>query len=248
MPAHSSHLLQPLDVGCFSPLKRAYGKEISGLARDNINHITKTEFLAAFEVTHRKTFTKENILSSFRGAGLLPFDPQVVISKLDVRLRTPTPPIQEDTPWESKTPHTAKEFNAQLALIRNSLDSSPSTIQSRLDQLEKGHEKWVAKGVLMQEEISRLRKANEAATKRRGRKRKYIQTEGTLSIDEGMQLVAHTRVDGGEQSEIGDGGGSSESRPKKQRRCGNCGKPGHNARTCQEDEETPTESVLSEVE
>lgn len=25
MPLHSSHLLQPLDVGCFSPLKRAYG-------------------------------------------------------------------------------------------------------------------------------------------------------------------------------------------------------------------------------
>jgi hypothetical protein len=25
MPAHSSHLLKPLDVGCFGPLKRAYG-------------------------------------------------------------------------------------------------------------------------------------------------------------------------------------------------------------------------------
>jgi len=26
MPAHSSHLLQPLDVGCFSPLKQTYGR------------------------------------------------------------------------------------------------------------------------------------------------------------------------------------------------------------------------------
>lgn len=25
MPDHSSHLLQPLDAGCFGPLKRAYG-------------------------------------------------------------------------------------------------------------------------------------------------------------------------------------------------------------------------------
>jgi hypothetical protein len=25
MPAHSSHLLQPLDVGCFAVLKRSYG-------------------------------------------------------------------------------------------------------------------------------------------------------------------------------------------------------------------------------
>jgi hypothetical protein len=28
MPAHASHLLQPLDVGCFGPLKQAYGRQI----------------------------------------------------------------------------------------------------------------------------------------------------------------------------------------------------------------------------
>jgi DDE superfamily endonuclease len=33
MPTHSSHLLQPLDVSCYSSLKRAYGREIAELAR-----------------------------------------------------------------------------------------------------------------------------------------------------------------------------------------------------------------------
>jgi len=33
MPLHSSHLLQPLDVGCFGPLKKAYGKQIEGYIR-----------------------------------------------------------------------------------------------------------------------------------------------------------------------------------------------------------------------
>lgn len=33
MPSHASHLLQPLDIGCYSPLKKAYGAEISALAR-----------------------------------------------------------------------------------------------------------------------------------------------------------------------------------------------------------------------
>ena len=28
MPAHSSHLLQPLDVGCFLALKQAYGRSV----------------------------------------------------------------------------------------------------------------------------------------------------------------------------------------------------------------------------
>ncbi|KAG8349178.1 hypothetical protein FVEN_g13102 [Fusarium venenatum] len=35
--------------------------------------------------------TESNIKGSFRGAGLAPFDPEVVISKLDVQLRTLTP-------------------------------------------------------------------------------------------------------------------------------------------------------------
>ena len=33
MPPHSSHLLQPLDVGCFAPLKQAYGRQVESLMR-----------------------------------------------------------------------------------------------------------------------------------------------------------------------------------------------------------------------
>jgi len=96
MPPHSSHLLQPLDVACFSPLKRAYGDEISALARDRIHHINKQTFLPAFKVAFEKAFTRENACAGFRGAGLSPHDPQVVLSKLDVQLRTQTPPQQVD--------------------------------------------------------------------------------------------------------------------------------------------------------
>ena len=33
LPPHSSHLTQPLDVGCFSVLKRAYGRQIEDFIR-----------------------------------------------------------------------------------------------------------------------------------------------------------------------------------------------------------------------
>src|SRR6478736_142264 len=92
MPAHASHLLQPLDVGCFGPLKKAYGREIERLMGCSINHITKIEFFFEFHGDHRATITESNIKGGFRGAGLAPFDPENVISKLDVQLRTPTPP------------------------------------------------------------------------------------------------------------------------------------------------------------
>ena len=46
MPAHTSHLLQPLDVGCYSPLKHAYGQAIQQLARQHVYHIDKVDFLS----------------------------------------------------------------------------------------------------------------------------------------------------------------------------------------------------------
>lgn len=41
MPAHTSHPLQPLDVGCLSPLKVAYGHLVQELARQGVFHIDK---------------------------------------------------------------------------------------------------------------------------------------------------------------------------------------------------------------
>jgi hypothetical protein len=103
MPPHSSHLLQPLDVGCFAPLKKAYGCQAEKLMRNKISHVTKIEFLPCFIAAQNASITKSNILGGFRGAGLVPLNPEAVISKLNVRLRTPTPPTIDDTPWVSKT-------------------------------------------------------------------------------------------------------------------------------------------------
>ncbi|OBS15031.1 hypothetical protein FPOA_14053 [Fusarium poae] len=117
MPAHASHLLQPLDVGCFAVLKQAYGRQIEHLIRCSITHISKTEFFDAFYAAFKATFTKSNIRGGFKGAGLAPFNPENVISKLDVQLRTPTPPgeaTEPSTPWTSKTPTTAIEAQSHV--------------------------------------------------------------------------------------------------------------------------------------
>ena len=92
MPPHSSHLLQPLNVACFSPLKRKYGDAISALARSRIHHINKDTFLPAFRAAFKKTFTAENVRAGFRGARLVLYDSDAVLLKLDVQLRTLTPP------------------------------------------------------------------------------------------------------------------------------------------------------------
>ena len=46
MPPHTSHILQPLDVGCFGPLKKAYSHQIQDLGRLGYFYVTKEDFLA----------------------------------------------------------------------------------------------------------------------------------------------------------------------------------------------------------
>jgi hypothetical protein len=65
MPLHLSYLLQPLNVACFSLLKRSYSNTILVLARSYIHYINKETFLLAFKVAFKKTFTTENICAGF---------------------------------------------------------------------------------------------------------------------------------------------------------------------------------------
>ena len=89
MPAHTSHLLQPLDVSCFSPLKRSYGQEVQELVRQGIHHIDKEDFLTIYSKVRPFVFTDQNIKSGFQATGLIPYNPQRVLSSLTV---TKTPP------------------------------------------------------------------------------------------------------------------------------------------------------------
>jgi hypothetical protein len=142
MPPHSSHLLQPLDVGCFAPLKKAYGCQAEKLMRNKIAHVTKTEFLPCFIAAQNASTTKSNILRGFRGAGIVPHDPEAVMSKLDVRLRTPPLPTIEDSPWQSQTPSNTLELGSQTKLILERscrhVYSLPTSIIEALKSRSKG--------------------------------------------------------------------------------------------------------------
>jgi hypothetical protein len=199
MPPHSSHLLQPHDVGCFSLLKRAYSREIEALIRHYINHVTKLEFLPAFKAAFKQSFTLANICSAFRGAGLVPLQPDVVLSKLDVQLRASTPDTLLEAPWDSKMPSNVCELEAQSTLIRERVrrhkSSSPASIIQAIGQLRKGAEVMMLSAELMRDRIVSLERANEAATKRRQRKKKRIQKRGTLKKGEGEDILAQKEAD-----------------------------------------------------
>ena len=65
MLAYGLYLLQPLDIECFSPLKRVYGTKINGFVRNYINYINKLSFLVAFRTVFNRAFIEANIYASF---------------------------------------------------------------------------------------------------------------------------------------------------------------------------------------
>jgi hypothetical protein len=96
MPPHSSHVLQLLDVVCFSPLKCKYSQRVRDLARQRAFHINKEGFLPAFRDAFFDVFTEVNCRKAFKALGLVPTNAQVVLDRLKVRLRTPPAPSPRD--------------------------------------------------------------------------------------------------------------------------------------------------------
>ena len=67
LPAHSSHLTQPLNVSLFGPFKKAYSGEISLLVQANIMHITKDDFFPVFRAAFEKTFIEKMLRAGLQG-------------------------------------------------------------------------------------------------------------------------------------------------------------------------------------
>lgn len=113
MPPHSSHLLQPLDVGCFSVLKRSYGRLVEQKMGLGVNHIDKQEFLHLYQQARPEALHRSNIQSGFASTGLIPFNPARVLDLLPPVPKTPSPQLlpQPDLEhWVAETPRNAAQI------------------------------------------------------------------------------------------------------------------------------------------
>jgi hypothetical protein len=79
LPSHTSHKLQPCDVGVFGPLKTAYREQVEQLFRGGANTVGKQHFTLLYDRARTTAFTRENIRSAWRKVGLFPFDPDCVL-------------------------------------------------------------------------------------------------------------------------------------------------------------------------
>ena len=69
------------------------------------------------------------------------------------------------------------------------MDSLPTSMVDALKKFTKGTEMMAHSMVLMQKRNLELQAANEAATQHKSHKRKQLQREGTLTVEDGLWLT-----------------------------------------------------------
>ena len=102
LPPHSTHLLQPLDVSVFGPLKQNYKKLLAEKTRFITYNINKVDFISLIQQARWQDITSQNIQSAWRATSLILYNLAVIFQKLSVCLQVPS--IFSSTNNTSNTP------------------------------------------------------------------------------------------------------------------------------------------------
>ena len=245
MPPHSSHLLQPLNVGCFAILKRAYGRYVSDLARASYNHIDKFDFLVEYARARTEAFQPYIVQNSFATTSLVPVDVDRVLSKLNISLRTPLPPnsrpYSRSSYFSPKTPRTVVQLQKSASILKDLLrqrsNSPPSPSKTILDQIIKGAYISLHGAALYAQENSVLHRANEKIRQKRTRSKQQIVHEGGLTVEEGLQLIQQLNQPIEDTPVVAQPQGDEAIQPaqpirKAPPKCSGCGQVGHKVNYC----------------
>jgi hypothetical protein len=119
LPPHSSHVLQPLDLSCYSPVKSRYRSQIAALATlDDSAPVKKQRFIHCYNLTRAESLTDRVIRSGWNAAGISPWNPSKALNSSQVarpiqRPVTPPRPTQVSNPNMTpvfKTPQSSQQL------------------------------------------------------------------------------------------------------------------------------------------
>jgi hypothetical protein len=81
-PAHSTHLLQPLDVVPFQLYKHIHGRVVNKVARLGGFDFNKNDFFEELRDIRIKTFTTRTIRHGWKERGIWPYNPKIALDKV----------------------------------------------------------------------------------------------------------------------------------------------------------------------
>ena len=202
LPTNLTHLLQPLDVVVFQPLKHYHAQALDFLVRDGVAEITKLEFLGLIQDIRKKAFKESTIRSAFKKTGIMPFNPSIILGELRNR-RAVTPP-EQTAPQSSMftTPLTIRGLNRAVDGILEDLpdDLSPS-LAHRIDRTLYGGQVQATQAVQLKDDLSRTKLAQVSRQAARAEKNRQLQHGGIMSVDDARAKIQKRTVSEVEKAE-----------------------------------------------
>jgi hypothetical protein len=165
LPPHSTHRLQPLDVGLFLPLSTYYGKELDLIMHrsDGITSLSKRNFWKVFKRAWDQAFTETNIKKAFAKTGIWPQNPRIVMAQIEPREPPkPTTPLRKSYN-DIKTPYSA----IALRKFKKELKIKPSLLL--IDKILKANETLHARAKIAEHRCEGFREALKDEKKKRKR-------------------------------------------------------------------------------
>ena len=183
LPSHTSHKLQPCDVGIFAPLKTAYRDEVERLYRGGLDTVGKEHFTSLYKPARERALTKRNVMAGWAASGLFPFNPERVLRHTpkpltefavtranmvigscpqDEALQMPVTPV---TPSTTDTLILLHNLIKQEAYALDGLNKQ--RLQRHVQKLASAAQRSFAKEALLQEQTQFLSKINNEAKVRR---------------------------------------------------------------------------------
>ncbi|SPO30882.1 related to transposase [Ustilago trichophora] len=174
-PAHSTHIMQPLDVSVFGPVSAAYKQIINNLAPQSVSDVNRSQFVTFYAQAREKALTPTAARKAFADCGIaVRPNAEKVLSRLaghKQAQRTGTPqqsPLQEHLP-----PQTSTAVSSVLDSFRHEPNPrDASSIKNTLMQAFEGPHASIAvlkaENKLLQEQEEQRR---QAAKKTKGKKK-----------------------------------------------------------------------------
>jgi hypothetical protein len=123
-PSHSSHKVQPCDVGPFGPLKTYYREEVERLYRGRSQHIGKPHFTRLYDCARQRAFTPRNIRAGWSKTGHFPWNPDLVLHELQPPLPPSQSPAVIDKSITNSPPHfTTPKTSEAIILLRKTIET-----------------------------------------------------------------------------------------------------------------------------
>lgn len=192
LPSHTSHKLQPCDVGVFSALKTAYREQVDLLCRGGANAVRLEHFGSLYDRARMAAMTSRNITAGWSKSGMFPWNPDRVLRDIQrppgddcrPRVNTVQPGKYSREVEQPQTPITAEGLKLLCRQMDKETRRWDNGSKSLVKRLAHAAEKAFADRVLLHTENGRLLIQNNEKRSRTSRPARKVGNAKVMSYED----------------------------------------------------------------